>query len=177
MPLLKNGRQEHFVQLVAGGKSPADAYVAAGFSPTGAASAAARLCRNVLVCARLEELRSAIEAPARERAIEKAAVSKAWVLDKLTRIVDMGMAVEPVKDEEGKELGELKAANLPAANTALTLIGKELGMFVERREIRTGELDALPHDELKHIREALLELGQAGVAGQPVASGEGRTTH
>jgi hypothetical protein len=176
MPLLKNARQEHFVQLVAGGKSPADAYVAAGFSPTGAASAAARLCRNVQVCARLEELRLAIEAPARERAIEKAAVSKAWVLDKLTQVVDMGMAVGAVTGPDG-ETGELKAANLPAANTALTLIGKELGMFVERREVRTGELDALPHDELKHIRDALLQLGQAGVVGQPVSGGEGRTTH
>jgi phage terminase small subunit len=176
MPLLKNARHEHFAQLVAGGKDQTDAYVAAGFSKNGAAPSACRLLRDANVCSRIAELRKAVEEPARERAIEKAAVSKAWVLDKLTKVVDMGMAIGTVTGPDG-ETGELKAANLPAANTALSLIGKELGMFIERREVRTGELDALPHDELKQIRDALLEFSQAGMAAEPVTGSEGRATH
>jgi site-specific recombinase XerD len=39
MPL-KNARHEHFAQLVAGGKSARDAYVAVGYAPGGAAQAA-----------------------------------------------------------------------------------------------------------------------------------------
>lgn len=177
MPLLKNQRHEHFAQLVAGGKDPTDAYVAAGFSPNGARPSAARLLRDATVCSRVAELRKAVEEPARERAIEKAAVSKAWVLERLTKVVDLGMAIEPVMDRDGGETGELKAANLPAANTALGLIGKELGMFVDRKEVRTGALDGLAHDDLKAFRDALLAFEAAGQGGSNVAGSEGRSTH
>jgi len=175
--LLKNARQEHFAQLVAGGKAPAAAYVTAGFSASGAASCAARLLRDASVLLRVAELRKAIEEPSRERAIEKAAVNKAWVLDKLTRIVSLGMAIEPVKDQEGKETGELKTANLPAANTALTLLGKELGMFIDRKDIRTGPLDGLEHDDLKILRDAIMAFGAARQASGDDAEHEGRSTH
>jgi phage terminase small subunit len=154
--VLKNQRHEHFAQLVAGGKDATAAYVAAGYSQGGAAQSAIRLLKVANVCSRIAELRKAVEEPARERAIEKAAVSKAWVLERLTRIVDLGMAVEPVKDDQGREVGEIKVANLPAANTALGMIGKELGMFIDRKEVRTGALDGLGHDELKQLRDALV---------------------
>ena len=174
MPLLKNARHEHFAQLVAGGKTPLAAYIAAGFSKNGAHPSAIRLLKVAKVCSRVEELRKAVEEPARERAIEKAAVSKAWVLEKLTRVVDLGMALEPVKGADGKEIGELKAANLPAANTALNLIGKELGMFIDRKEVRTGPLDDLPHDELKALRDAIDTISAAGAS---VAGSASRATH
>ena len=171
MPLLKNARHEHFATLVAGGKDQTAAYVTAGFSPNGARPSAIRLLQIATVCSRVEELRKAVEEPARERAIEKAAVSKAWVLEKLTRVVDLGMALEPVKGDDGKEIGELKAANLPAANTALNLIGKELGMFIDRKDIRSGTLDGLAHDELKYLRDALVASLAADGAAQGPASG------
>lgn len=161
MGVLKNARHEHFAQLVAGGKDPTAAYVTAGFSPNGARPSALRLLQVATVCSRVAELRKAVEEPARERAIEKAAVSKAWVLEKLTKVVDLGMALEPVKGEDGKELGELKAANLPAANTALGLIGKELGMFIDRKEIRTGPLDGLPPDEAKSLIDTIDAIQRA----------------
>lgn len=166
MPLLKNQRHEHFAQLVAGGKDPTDAYVAAGFSPNGARPSAARLLRDATVCSRVAELRKAVEEPARERAIEKAAVSKAWVLERLTKVVDLGMAIEPVIGQDGKT-GELKASNLPAANTALGLIGKELGMFVERKEVRTGPLDGLPPDEAKALLDTIDAIQQARATSAP----------
>lgn len=176
MPLLKNQRHEHFAQLVAGGKDGTSAYVTAGFSPNGAQQSAIRLLKVAVVCERIAELRKAVEEPARERAIEKAAVSKAWVLERLTKVVDLGMAIEPVMGPDG-ETGELKASNLPAANTALGLIGKELGMFVDRKEVRTGALDGLGHDDLKTFRDALLAFDAAGQGGSNVAGSEGRSTH
>jgi phage terminase small subunit len=170
---LKNQRHEHFAQLLAKGEKAARAYVAAGYSKAGAEQSANRLLKDADVCSRIAQLRAAIEAPSRERAIEKAAVDKAWVLYNLTQITKMGMAAEPVRDAEGNPTGEYRA-NLSAANRSLELIGKELGMFVERKEIRTGALDGLPADQLKALEDALTSLGSAaGTA----ASGEDRTTH
>lgn len=174
MALLNNRRHEHFAQLVAKGEKPGRAYVTAGYSEKGADQSAARLLRDAQICSRVDELREAVEKPSRERAIEKAAVDKAWVLANLVKVVSMGMATEPIRDEEGNETGELKAANLPAANKALELVGKELGMFVDRKEVRTGLLDALPHDDLKQLRDAIDSLGTVG---RPVAGGASRATH
>ena len=67
----------------------------------------------------------------------------------------MGKQADPILDGEGNPTGEYRQ-NLPAANVALGLIGKELGMFIDRKEIRTGELDGLGGDELKQLRDALL---------------------
>ena len=170
---LRNHKHEHFAQLVAKGEKPPRAYVAAGYSEAGAAQSAGRLLKDAQVCARIEQLRKAVEEPARERAIEKAAVNKAWVLHNLTKIVSMGMQAEPVTDEEGQPVGEYRQ-NLAAANKALELVGKELGMFVERKEIRTGALDDLDHEELKRLRDALGSvLGTAGTS----AGGAGGAPH
>lgn len=174
---LKNSKHEHFAQLVSKGEKASRAYVTAGYSKAGAEQSANRLLKNADIQTRIAQLRAAIEQPSRERAIEKAAVDKAWVLHSLTQIVKMGMAVEPVRDDEGNELGELKAANLPAANKALELVGKELGMFIDRKEIRTGELDGLAHDDLKQLRDAITSFSGAGQAQGTFPAGEGRATH
>lgn len=174
---LKNSKHEHFAQLVSKGEKASRAYVTAGYSKAGAEQSANRLLKNADIQTRIAQLRAAIEQPSRERAIEKAAVDKAWVLHNLTQIVKMGMAVEPVRDEQGNELGELKAANLPAANKALELVGKELGMFIDRKEIRTGELDGLAHDDLKQLRDAITAFGGAGQAQGTFPAGAGGTTH
>lgn len=174
--VLRNKRHEHFAHLVAKGENPTRAYVAAGYSEQGAAQSANRLLKDAEVCSRIAHLREAIEKPTRERAIEKAAVDKAWVLHNLTKIVSMGMAAEPVLDRDGNPVGEFRN-NLAAANKALELVGKELGMFIDRKEIRTGELDGLGHDDLKQLRETLLLLGGAGAPQGADAEGAGRTSH
>lgn len=152
--ILKNARHEHFAQLVAGGKTPPQAYILSGYSKAGAAQSANRLLKNADVALRVEQLRKAIEEPARERAIEKAAADKAWVLSHLMENVRMAKAAEPVLDHEGKPTGEYRQ-NLAAANKALELIGKELGMFVDRRDVRTGPLDDVSTDELLAMREEI----------------------
>lgn len=177
---LKNAKHEHFAQLVSNGESATRAYVVAGYSEKGAHASATRLLRNAEICSRVAQLRAFKEAEHKQAVsavIADAALDKAWVLKRLARIVDLGMALEPVRDEEGNVTGELKTANLPAANKALELIGKEAGMFIDRKEIRTGELDGLPHDELKHIRDALLAIGVPGAAAGAFSQGAGGATH
>lgn len=177
---LKNAKHEHFAQLVSNGESATRAYVVAGYSENGAKQSAARLLTSADVCDRIAYLRSKKEeahGQQVQQVLQEAALDKAWVLKRLARIVDLGMAVEPVRDEEGNVTGELKTANLPAANKALELIGKEAGMFIDRKEIRTGELDGLPHDELKHIRDALIAIGVPGAAAGTFTQGAGGATH
>ena len=77
-------------------------------------------------------------------------------LDQLVENVKMAKQAEPVLDHEGKPTGEYRQ-NLPAANKALELLGKELGMFVDRKEVRTGDLDDVPHEEKKAALEAIRE--------------------
>lgn len=173
MAILRNAKHEHFAHLVAKGETPPRAYVASGFSERGAAQSANRLLKNADVQARIAQLQKAIEEPSRERAIEKAAVDKAWVLNELIEVVKMGKAAEPVVDSKGEHTGEYKQ-NLAAANKALELIGKELNMFVDRKEIRTGSLDDLEHDDLKQLKEALDELKQSSEA---FAGSSERFTH
>lgn len=160
MGVLRNAKHEHFAQLVSKGETPPRAYVIAGYSEHGAAQSANRLLKDAEVCSRIAQLREAVEKPSRERAIEKAAVDKAWVLSQLVENVNMGKQAEPVRDNEGNETGEYKQ-NLAAANKALELIGKELGMFIERKEVRTGALDALPTSELEAMENAIDAIQRA----------------
>lgn len=176
---LKNAKHEHFAQLVSNGETAPRAYVLAGYSEKGARQSAHALLTKPDISDRISALRRKKEEK-HERAVEAvmadAALDKAWVLKRLSRIVDMGMAAEPVKDAEGNPVGEYKA-NLQAANKALELIGKEAGMFIDRKEIRTGELDGLGHDELKQLRDAINSIGAAGQVAGAVSAGEGRPIH
>lgn len=149
--MLNNAKHEHFAHLIAKGETPPKAYVKSGFSERGAAQSANRLLKNADVSERIAQLRKSIEEPARERAIEKAAVDKAWVLDQLIEVVKMA-----------KEPAEM---NLAAANKALELIGKEFAMFVDRKVVQTGPLDDLEHEELKQLQKALNDLTRGTVAG------------
>lgn len=175
MSVLKNAKHEHFAHLVAKGKDPSAAYIAAGYSEKGAIQSANRLLKVADVMLRIEELRAAIEAPAREAAIEKAALSKTWVISQLMENVKMAKALEPVIDKDGGLTGELKQ-NLPAANRALELLGKELGMFVERHEdVTKSVLDDMPHEELTKLQDLLSESIRSNTEASD--GGASRTTH
>lgn len=148
MATLKNAKHEHFAQMVSKGETPPKAYVIAGYSDQGAAQSANRLLKNADVAARVVELQQIIEEPSRERAIEKAALTKAWVLAQLIENVEMAKQAIPVLDRKGVPTGEYEQ-NLPAANAALKMLGTELGMFIERRETgKPGDFSDLTDDEL-----------------------------
>lgn len=111
------------------------AYDAGKMKPDTINVKASQLLADGKVSVRVAELREKVT----EKAVKKLEISKEWVLEQLVENVKMAKQAEPVCDEEGKPIGEYKQ-NLAAGNKALELIGKELGMFVDRKEIRTGAL-------------------------------------
>lgn len=147
MPVLDNAKHERFAQEIVKGASQREAYRTAGYptkSDAAADASASRLLSTAKVAARVAELQEFIS----ERAVEKSAVSKAWVIAKLVENVERAMTNEPVKDAQGNETGEYKY-NGNVANRALELIGKEQGMFVDRKEVgKPGDFDAMSQEEL-----------------------------
>jgi hypothetical protein len=161
MPILDNPRHEHFAHLVAKGESPGKAYVTAGFSDKGALQSARRLLKKAYVRARIAELRT----PVMERALEKTAISKALVLEKLWAIVQRCMQEKPVCDPGGKPTGEYTFQAM-AALRGLELLGKETGMFIDRKRLETRKLSDLSTEELESIvQDAVDQYGEDLVMG------------
>jgi|SRR5579871_1665144 len=130
MAALNNPKHEHFAQLIAAGESATKAYGLAGYSEKGAAASANRLLKDAKVHARVQELQAAVS----ERAVEKAALDRAWVLDRLKENVERAMQAAAPVDEEGHPCGEYRYEG-QTANRALELIGKELGMFKDQQRV------------------------------------------
>jgi phage terminase small subunit len=115
MGQLSNPRHERFAQGLAHGLSASEAYLKAGYSESRAA--ASRLSTKVNIRSRVAELQ--------QRVVENVSLTKEWVIEQL---------IDNVK--RAKELEDLSPAN-----TALQLLGKELGMFVDRVENRNVNYD------------------------------------
>jgi phage terminase small subunit len=98
----------------------------AGFSAKTAYSIGQRLLKNV-------EIRQAVDEAIEARSV-RTGLTQDWVLERLKENVDRSMQAEAVKDKFGNETGEY-IYNGGVANGALTLIGKHLGMFVEKSEV------------------------------------------
>lgn len=96
-----------------------------------------------------------------ERVVESAAASKAWVMKRLMQVADRCMQAEPVlmfnrSTGEYEETGEYKFDSA-GANRSLELIGKELGMFVDRKEVRYGALGTMTDEKLREMAMKLAE--------------------
>jgi hypothetical protein len=180
---LKNAKHEAFVQLlVTTACTDEDAWLGAGYQKgTGNRQTAQRVKNHKHVKARLQHLtaiRTALHVEAIKEAVASVGVDKKWVMEKLVRAVDMGLAATPVTDREGNPIGEYKH-NIQGATSALKLIGQELGMFVERKEVTHIDalLDGLTHEDLHELRDAIRQQqGFAGV-GQVAAGSSRRTAH
>lgn len=148
MSALHNDKHEKFVQELVKGKGQGEAYLAAGYTAKSvavASAAATRLLKDARISARLNELRDLTKV----RAIETASLSRAWVLEKLVENVNRALEAEPVRDAEGNPIGDYKY-NGNVANRALELLGKEIGMFIDKKEIGApGEFDKMGLDELR----------------------------
>lgn len=127
-------KQESFCLNYVDTLNASDAYRKAGYSKGQTDKTvnenSCRLLKNSKVKARVDELREEITKPI----IEKFKLTKEWVVEQLVDNVSISKALEPVKDSDGNNIGEYRT-NIPAANKALELLGKEIGMFVERKEI------------------------------------------
>jgi len=147
MRILRNPKSERFAQELAGGKTAGQAYELAGFSPNPAN--AWRLHQREEVRRRIDEILDQKQRAADkvvENAAERAGVDQFWVLRNLRRNAVMAMRV----------------GDRAAAARSLELIGKHLGMFIDRKAIEFNVLD----DSDQYLAQ-LLEL-----VGQPVLEHE-----
>jgi hypothetical protein len=156
MPALKNLQHEKFVQELVKGSSQGDAYLSAGYkakSVAVASAAATRLLNDVKICARLEELK--------KKAEDKTVLSRSWVLERLMENVHRAMTAIAVTDREGETTGEYKYEG-SVANKALELLGKEIGMFINKSEIgQPGDFDQMSDEELDQFIAVKEEIVQA----------------
>lgn len=150
MPRLKNPRREAFAQAIARGFSYIEAQEVVGYAvDTGTAS---KLANRPEVQARVAELMA--------RAAGAVTVTKAWVLEKLVE----------------NALGAMAEKARGPANRALELIGKEIGMFVDRAEVgRPGDFDRMDDEELYRAYLAAIAAERLGLpaptAGDATADG------
>jgi phage terminase small subunit len=135
MPILKNQRYERFAQELAKGRSALEAYEIAGYKPNrGNASV---LKANPIISGRVAELQT--------RMVAEVVLTKEWIIEQL---------IENVKKDKENGSGAV-------ANKALELLGREKGMFIERREVgEPGDFDRLADAELwQRLRADAAELG------------------
>lgn len=142
MPVLKNPKHERFAQEIAAGTQIAVAFEKAGYSPS--PNNAHRLKAHPQIRLRIEELLKVGEARV-VQVLEKAALTREWVIDRLVENVERAMQHKEVM-QGGKPTGEY-VYDGSVANKALELLGKELGMFVERRISANLDLEALPDNQ------------------------------
>jgi hypothetical protein len=101
------------------------------------------------------------------RAIERTAITKEWVLDELRKNVERASTAIPVTFR-GKKTGVYRF-DANGVNRALELIGKELGMFSDKREENSFRLDRqrlerMTEDERISENRALLKEARAKIA-------------
>jgi phage terminase small subunit len=151
---LQNPRYERFAQGLAEGKPAYQAYIDAGFAKAGAAQSASRLLKNQRAgirerVAEILQEREQIDAEGTKLAIERTAIDKEWVIERLRENVERAMQARPVIDRAGNPTGSY-VYNGAAANRALELLGKELGMFIERRENKiVDEFDNMTDEQVE----------------------------
>lgn len=148
MPAIPNARHELFAQNIVKGMPARDAYRAAGFKTSNdraTDAAASRLLGSVNIQTRIMELQA--------RAADQTVLTKAWVIDRLIQNVERAMQTVSVLDSQGKPTGEYTYQG-NVANRALELLGKEQGMFVDRKEVgKPGQFEALDD---KALEEAIM---------------------
>jgi phage terminase small subunit len=131
MPALKNPKHELFAQALSKGMTLEKAHEDAGYS--GNRQAAHKLkCRDDIQARVSELLANKVEREraANTKATEKLAISKEWVLRKLVENIEKASQAVPVNGTEGAEYKYEGSV----VNRSLELLGKELGMFVDRKE-------------------------------------------
>lgn len=134
MGALSNARHERFAQELAKGKSALEAYEVAGYRPNSGNAATLKADQSISTrVAELIEEQSEIARAATEMAAERLSIDREWVLGQLVENANRAMQAVAVKGNDGAATGEFRYEG-SVANRALELIGKELGMFIDRSE-------------------------------------------
>ncbi|MBP2311898.1 terminase small subunit [Azospirillum soli] len=151
MPQLKTATHERFAQAIARGVNQTNAAKEAGYPEASAHVRASELMKRPDVKARVAELK----AKAETLAVKRVALSREEVLNRLLDVADKAMST----------------GNLNAANRAWELIGKEMGMFVDRKMELKSPLDALNAQQLKALTDWLNGARAAPNGSPPAADG------
>jgi phage terminase small subunit len=128
MPSLNNPKRELFAQELAKGTTAMAAYEIAGYKD--GQKHAHRLGKDSGVVGRVAELlaeRAKMHAEATQIATEALGIDREWVLARLKENAQRAMQAVPAADGQFKYDGSV-------ANRALELLGKEIGMFIDRAE-------------------------------------------
>ena len=133
MSALRNPRHEQFAQLIAAGKTPAEAYVLVGYAEKTAYTCGPRLLKQPSVGARVAELQQTVAVAT----VTRISLSREFVLREL-----MDNAMQAKKNQEWS-----------ASNRAFELVGKELGMFNHPEPVWDGDLATLTDQQLLRITE------------------------
>jgi hypothetical protein len=151
LPILEDPRYERFSQLLSKGMPQSQAYVDSGFQAATDQSirvGACKLAKKAIIVKRVAELQDA----GSRRAEREVGVTKGRVLQML------------IDDRDGaRERGQYNAAI-----RADELLGKTLGIFTEKIEVRGGPLDDINFEDL----EALIEAVNAETARRASNAGE-----
>jgi Terminase small subunit len=152
MSVLDNPKQEAFCQAYSRLRNGTKAAIEAGYSASGkrsntAAVRASTLLKDPKIKARIAELDHELT----KVATRSTGLDRAWVLDRLKQNADQAL--------EERDRG--------AANRALELLGREVGLFTERKQILVGPLEQLDAPRLQR----LLALAEAAEQGRLVLPG------
>jgi phage terminase small subunit len=155
MAILRNPRWERFAQELAGGTTAGQAYELAGFSPNPAN--AWRLHQREEIGRRIDEIldqkqRAADKAV--ENAAEKAGVDAFWVMRRLRT----------------NSVLAARRGDTAASNRAAELIGKHIGMFIEKKQIEISYID----DADEYLAKILEVVGQPVIEHEPLEDAEAR---
>lgn len=144
MPILSNPKHERFAQELAKGKSATEAHEIAGYSSN--RGNACTLKQDESIQIRLAEIlaeRENVHAQATQKAVQRTALTKEWVIEGLMENAARALQRQAVLDDDGKPIGEYHYQG-NVANRAFELLGKELGMFIDRKETGApGEFAAI----------------------------------
>ena len=97
----------------------------------------------------------------------KAGPGRDWVIARLVETAERALQAVPVTDRKGEPTGEFTYQGSVALR-ALELLGRELGMFSDKKEPGEGGVEALSDDDLERRAVKLAQaLGLGGLGGDP----------
>jgi phage terminase small subunit len=124
-----NDRQRRFVEAYLNDPNATQAAIKAGYSEKNADKIGPRIVGNSRVAAAIQEAQN-------ERATQTK-IDAEWVIKRLVTNVERASQVVPVLDHDGNPIGEYRYEG-SVVNKALELLGRHLGMFIDRKE-HTGK--------------------------------------
>lgn len=137
-------RQQSFVDEYLISFNGAQAAIKAGYSNAGAREQAYRLLTK-------DHIKEALENGMKERS-ERMEISKDYVIKNLKDVIERCMQLKKKENEDGTKTDY--QFNAAGANKALELLGRHLGMFVDKTSIEVSTHDNAVLELKKIIAEA-----------------------